>query len=105
MAIEKVVTYDYETVGDYSIQVRRRDSYVEDGVALSWTFHRHVVHPNSDWSSESDEIKAICDALFTDEVQAAYLAEPDIINTPEKVEEYCVKYNAMNEASGGHAVK
>ena len=94
MAIEKVVTYDYEVIGDYSVQVRRRDSYVEDGVALSWTFHRHVVHPNSDWSSESDEIKAVCDALFTDEVKAAYLAHEEILNTEEKIEAYVAKWNA-----------
>ena len=72
MAITKKITYDYEIVGNYSVRVRRIDSYVETGKVLSVTFERHVIHPDSDWSSESTKIKALCDALYTDEVKTAY---------------------------------
>ena len=72
MAITKETIYDYEIVGDYSVQVRRIDSYVEDGEVLSNSLLRHVIHPDSDWSSESTKIKALCDAFFTDEVKTSY---------------------------------
>ena len=73
MAIEKVSTYDrLEVVREYSIQCRRKDSYVEDGNELSFSYHRHVLHPDSDWSSEPQQVKNLADALFTAEVKAAY---------------------------------
>ena len=71
MAIEKITTYDYEVVGegtlDHCVQVRRCDAYVdsdEPNVVLSSTFHRCTFDPDSDWSSESDKVKAICNAAL-----------------------------------------
>ena len=77
MALEKEVRCDkYEVVGRFKhIQCRTATIVKEDGVELSRAFHRHVLHPDADVSDESDEIKALASALWTDEVKAAYAAK------------------------------
>ena len=74
MALEKVVTEDkIEIVGDYkAVQVRTATIIKEDGVELSRSFHRHVVTAGDDYSGESAEVQAICAAVHTAEVIAAY---------------------------------
>jgi hypothetical protein len=76
MALEKVITEDkIEIVGDYkTVQVRTCTKVLEDGVELSSGFHRHVVSAGDDYSNESAEVQAICAAVHTDEVVAAYQA-------------------------------
>ena len=73
MALEKVITYDYEVRTEYKhIGERRKTAIVEDGKELSYSYHRRVLHPDMDVSSESDEIKGMAEALWTDEVKAAW---------------------------------
>ena len=76
MALSKVITEDkIEIVGDYKhVQVRTCTKVMEDGVELSSGFHRHVVTAGQDYSNESAEVQAICAAVHTDEVVAAYNA-------------------------------
>ena len=54
------------------VQVRTATVIEEDGVELSRSFHRHVVAPTDDYSGETDEVKAVCEAVFTAEVVEAY---------------------------------
>jgi len=76
MALEKKVTYDYEIRGEFKfIQERQRTAVVEDGEELSFSYHRRILTPDADVSSESDEIKAMASALWTDEVKAAWAAK------------------------------
>ena len=73
MALEKVITYDYEIRGKYkNIQERAQTAIVEDGEEISFSYHRRVLTPDADVSSESDEIKGMATALWTDEVKKAY---------------------------------
>ena len=74
MALEKEVRCDkYEIVGQYKhIQCRTATIVKEDGVELSRSFHRHVLTPDADVSGESDEIKGMASALWTDEIKAAW---------------------------------
>ena len=76
MALTKVVTQDkIEIVGEFkSIQVRTCTKVLEDGVELSSGYHRHVVSAGDDYSNESPEVQAICAAVHTTEVKAAYAA-------------------------------
>jgi hypothetical protein len=76
MTITKEVTQDkIEVVGDYKhVQVRTCTKVLEDGVELSSGFHRHVVSAGDDYSTESAEVQAICAAVHTPEVIAAYQA-------------------------------
>ena len=73
MALEKVITYDYEIRTEHKhIQEREKTSIMEDGNELSYSYHRRVLTPDMDVSSESDEIKGMADALWTDDVKKAW---------------------------------
>ena len=76
MALEKVITYDYEVRTEYKhIQERRKTAIMEDGKELSYSYHRRTLEPHADVSSELDEIKGMAAALWTDEVKAAWDVE------------------------------
>ena len=74
MAITKKIVEDkIEIVGDYkTIQVRTATVISEDGVELTRSFHRHVVQCTDDISGQSTEVQAIGNAVWTDELKAAY---------------------------------
>jgi len=74
MAITKELIEDkIEIVGDYkTIQVRTATVIKEDGVELNRSFHRHSLNCLDDISGESSEVQAICNAVWTDELKAAY---------------------------------
>jgi hypothetical protein len=76
MALEKVITYDYEVRGKFKhIQERTKTSIMEDDKEISFSYHRRVLAPDADISSESDEIKGMASALWTNEVKAAWAAK------------------------------
>ena len=78
MALEKVITYDYEVRTDYKhIQERKKTAIVEDGKEISFSYHRRVLAPDDDVSGESDEVKGMASALWTDEVKAAWAAKQE----------------------------
>ena len=73
MALEKVITYDYEVRSEFKhIQQRQRTAIVEDGEEISFSYHRTSFSPSDDVSGESDEIKGMASALWSDEVKAAW---------------------------------
>ena len=76
MALEKVISEDkIEIVGEFkAVQVRTKNAVMEDGVELSSGYHRHVITAGQDYSNESAEVQAICAAVHTDAVVAAYQA-------------------------------
>ena len=78
MALEKIIKEDKIEVVDAGnwkvVQVRTATIITEDGTELNRSFHRHTVSPADDWSSESTEVKAICNAVHNDTTKAAYLA-------------------------------
>ena len=76
MALTKEVHYDkIEVVGAMkAVQCRQATIVKENGVELSRCFFRFVLHPDSDISDQPQEIQAICNAVWSDEVKAAWLA-------------------------------
>jgi len=56
------------------IQVRTATVIERDGAEISRSYHRHVVAPDADITGESAEVQAICNAVHTDAVKAAYAA-------------------------------
>ena len=74
MSLEKIIKIDQiEIVGDYkSIQVRTATVITDDGTELSRSFHRHTLSCDADISGEDAEVQAVCNAVWTDEVKAAY---------------------------------
>ena len=75
MALEKIIIVDrIEVVENGSVQVRTKTAIKENGVEISSTFHRHVVAPGDDYSTEDARVKAICQVTHTPAVVAAYQA-------------------------------
>jgi len=73
--LEKIISVDLiEVVENGTIQVRTKTAIMEDGKQISGTFHRHVVVPGADYSAEDAKVKAICAAVHTADVIAAYQA-------------------------------
>lgn len=78
MALTKTETVDKVEVVEMEawsmVQVRTATVIKEDDTELSRSYSRHVISPADDWSSESDKVKAICDAVHNDTTKAAYEA-------------------------------
>jgi hypothetical protein len=75
MTIEKIIVVDQiEVVENGCVQVRTKTSVVEDGSQISQSFHRHVVAPGDDYSSQDARVQAICAATHTQEVIEAFKA-------------------------------
>ena len=73
MALEKIQIVDrIEVIESGVIQVRTKTAIKEDGVEISSKFHRHVVVPGTDYSTEDTRVQAICAATHTADVIAAY---------------------------------
>jgi hypothetical protein len=71
--LEKQIVVDLiEIVENGCVQVRACTRIMEDGKQISSTFHRHVVVPGADYSAEDAKVQAICAAVHTPEVIAAY---------------------------------
>tara|TARA_B100000282_G_scaffold266187_1_gene217780 strand:+ start:969 stop:1220 length:252 start_codon:yes stop_codon:yes gene_type:complete len=70
---EETIQDKFEIVGDYKIiQVRTATVIKRDGTEISRSFNRHTVAPDADISNESAEVKAICNAVHTNEIKTAY---------------------------------
>jgi hypothetical protein len=94
MALSKEIKVDkIEIVGEYkAIQCREATIIKEDGVEISRSFSRNVLHPSScaedqdsdgnpdgtythtdtDISGEPAETQAVCNAVWTDAIKAAW---------------------------------
>ena len=87
MALAESIEYDkIEVVGTYkAVQVRKATVIKKNGVELTRAFERYVLHPgtldasdnlvDTDLSSEPAEVSAICNAVWTDSVKAAWKAK------------------------------
>jgi hypothetical protein len=75
MALEKIIVIDLIEVAENGcVQVRTKTAIKEDGVEIGSKFHRHVVAPGDDYSAEDARVQAICAAVHTADVVAAYKA-------------------------------
>ena len=63
-----------EVVSDWNIQVRQATTIEKDGVQVARTFHRWVLTPDSDISTQESKVQAIANAAWTTEVKVAYKA-------------------------------
>ena len=75
MSLEKTTIVDKIEINEGgSVHVRTATRVLENGVAISQSFHRHVVSPGDDYSNEDARVQAICAATHTPEVIEAYKA-------------------------------
>lgn len=70
---EKTIIDKIEVLESNSIQVRTANIIEKDGVEISRTFHRHVVNPSNEISEEDAKVQAVANAIWTEEIIAAYL--------------------------------
>ena len=87
MALTESIEYDkIEVVGTYrAVQVRKATVIKKDGVELTRSFHRYVLNAgtldssdnlvDTDVSAEPAEVQAICNAVWTADVKAAWKAK------------------------------
>ena len=72
---ERIEEDKIEVVGQYKhIQVRTATIVERDGEELTRSFHRKALAPDADVSSESTEVQAIANAVWTQEIKDAYAA-------------------------------
>lgn len=70
---EENIIDKYEIVGEFKhLQCRHARVIYDTGVEISRSFTRHVIAPGDDVSGEPAEVQAICAAVHTDEIKAAY---------------------------------
>jgi hypothetical protein len=62
--VEVVTTQDEDGNDVTSVQVRTATRVLEDGAVISQSYHRHVIQSGDDWSSEPQNVQAICNAVF-----------------------------------------
>ena len=87
MALTESIEYDkIEVVGIYkAVQVRKATVIKKDDVELTRSFLRYVLHPgtlddsdnlvDTDLSAEPSEVSAVCNAVWTTDVKAAWKAK------------------------------
>jgi hypothetical protein len=73
MALTESTSIDQIEVIEHGfIQVRQATVIERDGDFVSRTFHRWVLTPDMDISSQEQRVQDICNAAWTNEVKAAY---------------------------------
>jgi hypothetical protein len=72
--IEKQIVDLVELVQSNHIQVRTANIIEKDGTEIARTFHRHVLSPGDDITNQDPKVQAIANAVWTEEVIAAYQA-------------------------------
>jgi hypothetical protein len=76
MALTKETAVDkIEILEMGQVQVREITRIMEDGNELSASYHRWSLSPGDDTSTQTDRVKAICSATWTQEVIAAYQSQ------------------------------
>lgn len=72
--IERQLVDLVELVQSNHIQVRTANIIEKDGTEIARTFHRHVLSPGDSIVNEDPKVQAIANAVWTEEVIAAYQA-------------------------------
>ena len=57
------------------IQLRKTTTVLDDGEVLSQSHHRSVVSPLNDISDLPDNVQAVCNAFWTDELIANFQSQ------------------------------
>lgn len=83
MSITKETTVSQITINESgAVHVRYAVTIFENGAVIGQSYHRHVICPGDDYSSEVEQVKAVCAATHTQEVVAKYLASLEANKPP-----------------------
>lgn len=73
MSLEKQTVVDLiEIVENGNVQVRTKTVILEDDRVLTTSFHRYTIMPGDDYTQEFQRVQAVCQAVHTSEVVAAF---------------------------------
>jgi hypothetical protein len=73
MSLTKQTVIDQITALENGVVMyREATSILEDGVELTKTYHRSTLYPGQDLTGVPDRVAAICNAVWTPEVIAAW---------------------------------
>jgi hypothetical protein len=76
MSLTKTTTVDQITVTENGIVLYREATRImEDGNQISQTYHRTSLTPGQDLTGQPDNVVAICNAAWTQEIIDAYNAQ------------------------------
>ena len=79
MALTETTTVDQiEVTNSNVIQIREALTIKRNEEVISNTFHRYTLFPGDDVSTKDSKIQAIANAIWTEEVIAAYRASLSI---------------------------
>jgi hypothetical protein len=74
--LEKKESYSkIEVLESGHIQLRKTTTVLDDGEVLSQSHHRSVVTPLDDISDLPDNVQAVCNAFWTDELIANFQSQ------------------------------
>jgi len=77
MALTKETVIDQITVTENGIILYREATRImEDGNQISQTYHRTSLAPGQDIANQPEKVQAICNAVWSPEVIAAFQAQP-----------------------------
>lgn len=83
MSLTKTTTVDQVTVCENGIVLYREATRImEDGNELSKTYHRTSLTPGQDLTGQPDNVVAICNVAWTQEVIDAYNAQVAAAQAP-----------------------
>ena len=75
MSLTKTTTVDQITISENGVILyREATSFLEDGVAITKTYHRSSLTPGQDLTGVPANVVAHCNTAWTAEVVAAYQA-------------------------------
>ena len=72
MALEKTETLRHDIEANGIVFVETVTTVTDDGAVVGSNRHRKPINPGEDYSAEAEVTKAICEAVQTDAVVAAY---------------------------------
>lgn len=74
--LEKQESYSrIEALESGHVQLRKTTTVLDDGEVLSQSHHRSVVTPLDDISELPDNVQAVCNAFWTDELIANFQSQ------------------------------
>ena len=62
------------------VQLRKTTTVYDDGEVLSQSHHRSVVTPMDDISELPENVQAVCNAYWTDEIKAKFEVADEVEN-------------------------
>jgi hypothetical protein len=76
MALTETKVIDQITVNENGVvQVREATRILKDGNEIAKTYHRSTLTPGQDLNGQPEQVVAICNTAWTQEVIAAYQAQ------------------------------